>query len=152
MRLREYLRNDLVLLGLEAANAPQAIRSVADRIAETGLIRDADGLAERLLARESVHSTCMGDGVAVPHATVPELDDAVIGIAVARDPIPFGEDESVRIMFLLVSPPDRSAAHIKLLARIARLVRHPGFIDRLAAAGTTAEVLDEVERVDAQHV
>lgn len=154
MRLREYLDEDSVLLGLTASDRAGALRQVADRLAARGLIPDATAAAAALLARESAHTTCLGNGAAVPHASVSGLTEPVFAVAIAPSGIHFGEapPETVRVLFLLLSPPERSHMHIRLLARIARLVRDPGFIDVLAQAGDAESVLREVERVDARHV
>ncbi len=78
----------------------------------------------------------MGSGLAIPHATVPGLDEPVIGVALGREPIAFGpaDTDPVRVFFVLLSPPGREREHVKLLARICRLMRHESFIERLEAA------------------
>jgi mannitol/fructose-specific phosphotransferase system IIA component (Ntr-type) len=75
-------------------------------------------------------------------------------VALSGQPIQFGpvDTEPVRVFFVLLSPPGREGEHIKLLARICRLLRHPGFMDQLLAAGTADEVLGLIRRVDEQHV
>jgi mannitol/fructose-specific phosphotransferase system IIA component (Ntr-type) len=69
-------------------------------------------------------------------------------------PIPFGPPDAdpVNVFFVLLSPPGRESEHIKLLARVCRLSRHPGFLDDLAAASGPAEALEVVRMVDAEHV
>ncbi len=153
MRLREYLQSDLVLPGLRAKSSGEALRTLARAVAEKGVVSDADALGDRLEAREAAHTTCLGNGVAVPHTTVDEMNRSLVVVALAPEGVPFGTPpEPVRVLFLLLSPPDRSSQHIKILARLARLVRHPGFVDRLVRADTPEAVLAEVERVDAEHV
>src|SRR5690606_26696886 len=107
-----------------------------------------------LLAREAAHTTAMGNGVAVPHTTVAGLDRPLLLVAVSRDGVRYGPAglEPIRVFFLLLSPPERAGLHIKLLARIARLVRHPGLVRRLEEAASPDAVFQELERVDAQHV
>ncbi|HEX7050255.1 MAG TPA: PTS sugar transporter subunit IIA [Longimicrobiales bacterium] len=154
MRLREYLRPELVLLDLTARGVRDAIHVLVERLREQGIIGDAADLEEALLAREAAHTTAMGSGVAVPHATVPGLERPVIMVAIAPEGTTFGPVglDPVRVFFVLLSPPNQTGLHIKLLARIARLVRRPGFIARLERATTPDAVLAEVERVDAGHV
>lgn len=153
MRLREYLRNDLVLPGLDASDAAEALGRLAEAMADRGVVREAAPLRGLLLAREAAHTTSLGNGVAVPHATLEGVDGSVIGIGIAPEGVPFGAPpERVDVVFLLLSPRDQSSMHIKLLARIARLVRHPDFVERLRRARSAQDVLDEIERVDAEHV
>jgi PTS system nitrogen regulatory IIA component len=154
MRLRQYIRPELVVVDLEAEGVRDAIRALVDRIRDQDFVRDPESLEKILLAREAVHTTAMGNGVAVPHATIPGLERPTIMVAVAPAGVRFGPVglDPVRVFFLLLSPPNQTGLHIKLLARIARLVRHPGLITRLEQANSAADLLEELERVDAEHV
>lgn len=155
MRLSEYLQPRLVVIGLRTSGVEDTIRRLVGRLAEGGVIRDPDVVEKALIERESSHTTSLGNGVALPHATVPGLDHPVILIGVAPEGIPFGADEDGepdRLFFVLLSPLNQAGTHIKLLARIVRLVRRPGLIETLLSAGTGEEVVSAIERVDAQHV
>ncbi|HEX7118902.1 MAG TPA: PTS sugar transporter subunit IIA [Longimicrobiales bacterium] len=154
MRLREYLRPELVLLDLKAKGVQDAIQAMVGRIRMQDVVADAAELERALLDRESVHTTAMGSGVAVPHATVHGLGRPVVAVAISRDGVAFGPVglDPVHVFFVLLSPPDQTGLHIKLLARIARLVRHPGFVARLRHATNAESVLEALEHVDAGHV
>jgi mannitol/fructose-specific phosphotransferase system IIA component (Ntr-type) len=54
-------------------------------------------------------------------------------------------------LFLLLSPPAASSTHIKLLARIARLMRQPDFLDQLMNAADAEEVIERIQQFDEQH-
>lgn len=154
MRLREHIDPELVILDLKAQGIQDTIHTLVERLHEAGAVPDPTALEDALLAREAVHTTAMGHGVAVPHTTLRDLDEPRVLVAVAPDGTAFGPTglDPVRVFFLLLSPADRTSAHIKLLARICRLVRHPGFIERLERAESTDAVLEEIERVDGAHV
>lgn len=153
MRLSQFLRPDFVVARLDSGDVEGVVHEVSMRAEAAGVGPQAL-IAERLLERERSHPTVMGAGLAIPHATVPGLSDPVIGVALAQRPVPFGPEGAppVRVFFVVLSPPGRERDHVKLLARICRLVRHEDFIDRLEAAGDPAEVLRIIESVDAQHV
>jgi PTS system fructose-specific IIA component len=153
MRLREFLRADFVVSRLQANDMEGVVQEICARACAAG-IGDADVMAEKLLERERTHTTVIGSGLAIPHATVPDLSEPVIGVALARDPIPFGPPgtDPVRLLFVLLSPPDREREHVKLLARICRLARRADFIDQLAAAEDDASVIEIIEVIDDQHV
>ncbi len=152
MRLREFLRADFVVPQLTARDVDGVVAEVSAQAATAGLGPE-DLIREKLLERERSHPTVMGSGLAIPHATVPGLDGPVIGVALAREAIPFGgqPDDGVRLFFVLLSPPGYEREHVKLLARICRLVRHEGIIEDLEAAPDAAHVLEIIETVDAQH-
>jgi PTS system nitrogen regulatory IIA component len=154
MRLREFLRPDFVLLRLESSDVDGVIAEVARKAGAAGL-GDPDVIRDQLLEREHLHPTVMGSGLAIPHATVPGLERPVIGVALAGGtPVPFGPTDqgTVRVFFVLLSPPGHEREHVKLLARICRLVRHEGFMEQLEASSGPGGVVDVIESIDALHV
>ena len=153
MRLREFLRSDFVVLRLEANDIDGVVEEVCACAAAAG-IGDAEVIADKLLERERAHSTVIGSGLAIPHATVPGLAEPVIGIAIAGKPIDYGPPgtDPVRLFFVLLSPRGREREHVKLLARICRLARHDDFIAELQSAHDDASVIRSIESVDDRHV
>ena len=153
MRLSEFLRSDFVVSRLEARDLDGVVQEVSARAASVGLGPESV-IAEKLLERERTHSTVMGAGLAIPHATVPGLAEPVIGVAIAPEPIHFGATDAdpVRVLFVLLSPPGREREHVKLLARIYRLARHENFIDQLEAAESDEAIVHVIEAIDARHV
>lgn len=152
MRLREYLRPDFVVSRLEARDVDGVVQEVSARAGAVGVAAE-DVVAQKLLEREKAHSTVMGSGLAIPHATVPGLSEPVIGVALAPEPIRFGpaDTDPVRVFVVLLSPPGREREHVKILARICRLMRHEGFLDQLEAADSDEGVVQVIEAIDAQH-
>jgi PTS system nitrogen regulatory IIA component len=153
MRLNEYLRPDLVLTDLRASDAGGVLQAVAAHLVEREVVTSADEVRRALLAREEAHTTAMGHGLALPHATIPTLERTVLVVALAPDTVPFGPDDTdpVRALFVLLSPPGRESEHIRLLARICRLMRHPGFMDDLLGSGSGAAAVALIRRLDERH-
>jgi PTS system nitrogen regulatory IIA component len=152
MRLSEFLRPDFVVSHLEARDVEGVVREVSARAGASGVAPE-EVVAEKLLERERQHHTVMGAGLAIPHATVPGLSEPVIGVALAREPIAFGPEDTdpVRVFVVLLSPPGREREHVKLLARICRLMRHEGFLDQLEEASDDQGIIRVIEAIDAQH-
>lgn len=154
MRLSEHLREELVFHGLEARNRAEALRSMAEWLEKSGLVQSGNEVFRVLSAREESHTTALGDGVALPHAILPELSNRLMMVVSAAEPVQYGsEDEDlVDIFFVLLSPPGREGEHIKLLARICRLVRQPGFLDEMRGARDQRDLYQAVVEEDARHV
>lgn len=104
------------------------------------------GLAER----EKVMSTGIGKGIAIPHARL----ESAGGLDLALVRYPRGIDfealdgQPVYLAFGVIGPPSGTGEHVKLLARIARLVKEQGALDDLLAAGSVEDVLAVLERRD----
>lgn len=154
MRLRSYLHPELVVTGFRAADMHDTLRGIAHHLARAGVVPSEEAALRGLRSREEIHTTCLGGGMALPHTTVAGLSEPVILVVLADEPVPFGPDteEPVRIFFALLSPPDREGEHIKILARICRLVRHGGFADALQRVSTADDALELIRSVDEQHV
>ena len=152
MRLSEFLRSDFVLPHLEARDVDGVVRELSARAGSVGVAPESL-VASKLLERERSHSTVMGAGLAIPHATVPGLETPVIGVALAREPVEFGPAgaDPVRVFVVLLSPPGREREHVKILARICRLMRHEDFIDLLEEAEDDEAVIQVIETIDQQH-
>lgn len=154
MRLTQYLDPDLVFTGLTGSDLKAVLRKISSRLAEHLDEITRDELEAALVEREEVHTTTLGQGVAIPHATIPGPDAPVLMVARAEEPIQFGppETDPVLFFFVLVSPPGREREHIKLLARICRLVRVPGFMDDLREADDARQIVSVIQRTDEEHV
>jgi mannitol/fructose-specific phosphotransferase system IIA component (Ntr-type) len=153
MKLHNLLRPDLVILDLQSDGVENTLRDMVQNLAEQGLVKDERPVLEALLKREADQSTGIGGGVAIPHAVYPELDSTIIELAFSKKGIDFLslDEKPVHTVFLLLSPPASSGMHIKLLARIARLMRQPDILSELLSASSAEEVIDRIRQFDEQH-
>ncbi|PIQ84713.1 MAG: PTS fructose transporter subunit IIA [Candidatus Omnitrophica bacterium CG11_big_fil_rev_8_21_14_0_20_63_9] len=104
----------------------------ADAIKE----RDVNKLLQILLKRESLGSTGIGQGVAIPHGKSDCVTKLVAAFGISRAGVNFDslDGEPVHLFFLLVAPEDSAGPHLKALARISRLLKDKHFRDSLLAA------------------
>ena len=116
---------------------------MSEHLAEAGIVPDAADLAERLSKRERDGCTGMGRGVAFPHCRVDGLDAVVVSVGLSADGIDFGAADGVPItvLFLLLSPRNDPALHLRALARLTRLARTPGLVDELRRASSSDDVV-----------
>jgi len=105
---------------------------------------DEDRILQVLAEREKLQSTGVGGGVAVPHGSVPELDKQVGALLICPEPIDFDaiDGAPVSILFALVGPKGAPAAHLKILAKVSRLLRQEAFRAKLANVHAGAEAFD----------
>jgi PTS system nitrogen regulatory IIA component len=135
--LSDLLLPETVLERLPVSNKKALFQQLA-AVAASAYGLDAAMIVERLSAREKLGSTGFGAGVAVPHAKLPGLSHVVGVFAKLAQPIDFQavDDLSVDIVFLLLSPVDAGAVHLRALARVSRRLRERGFVDKLRGAGS----------------
>ena len=150
MRLSELLREDVVLLGFQAADPADAITRLVDHLVHAGRIpaERRQAALDAALAREKCHGNGLENGIALPHARVDFLPDAVAALAIAPAGVPFQtpDGQPARVIALYFIPPKSVATYIRLVARMARLFSHTALRDALIVAPTPAEVLALIRR------
>ena len=132
----DLLRPEAVYKDVAVAHKKALFAQLAT--AAEGLGIDGRLTAELLAAREKIGSTGFGGGVAIPHARLPDLP-AVPGVFMRlAQPIEFDavDDLPVDLVFMLLSPVDAGADHLKALARVSRRLRDRTFLTKLRGAGS----------------
>jgi PTS system nitrogen regulatory IIA component len=124
---------------------------MAELAAGTGLLWDSSRMAEAVRAREDLHPTALDNGVALlhPRRPVPEiLGDNLLALGVTGQGIGFGGSRGVLtdIFFLIGAIDDRS--HLRILARLSRLVSQTEVLDRLRGARDAAEAIAVIEEAE----
>ena len=117
---------------LRATSKKLALQELARRAAEIA------GLPERavfdvLLERERLGTTGVGNGIAIPHGKLPNLDRLYGLFARLEKPIGFDsiDEQPVDLIFLLLAPESAGADHLKALARVSRLLRDKAVCEKL---------------------
>jgi fructose-specific phosphotransferase system IIA component len=153
MKLSDYLRRDLIQADLRPRGKADCLRLLIDMVAAAGVVRDPEDSLERLIEREKVVSTGIGNGVAIPHAKTAHVKDLVIGVARVSAGLDFDalDGQPVHVLFLLLGPQEAASQHVRLLARIARLVKAEGFLDRLKAAPGADAIYQLIREEDDRH-
>ena len=125
MQLGAWIQPDHIFVGLPGADRPTALKALADGLADKVALGDAEELYRRLLEREELGSTAIGAGVAIPHCKMKKLDDVIVAIGITRREIDYAAEDGqpVRLLFLVVSPEDKPAEHLRSLSAISKWVK-----------------------------
>lgn len=126
---------------MKASGKKALLAELASRAASSFKI-DERRLFDRLLERERLGSTGIGGGIAIPHGRMSALAQPRGLFARLAQPIDFDaiDERPVDIVFLLVAPEGAGADHLKALARVSRLLRDRGLVEKLRAT-ESAEAL-----------
>ena len=132
MEISDLITPESVVPKLHATSKKQALQELAKRAA------DVSGLHERaifdvLLERERLGTTGVGNGIAIPHGKLPNLDRLYGLFARLDKPINFDsiDEQPVDLIFLLLAPESAGADHLKALARVSRLLRDKAGCEKL---------------------
>ncbi len=148
MNLSEILREGQVVTGFQARDKWEALAKLVDLLVAQGRVAPArrDAVHDALAARERVASTGMEFGVALPHAPVEGLEEALGVLALAPQGVNFqsADGQPARIIVALAIPRKAVQKHIPTLAGIARILNFEEFREALVRARTPREALQLV--------
>jgi nitrogen PTS system EIIA component len=138
MKLTQYIKPECFVPLLDEKTREDALRRMVRVLADKGIIRNEDDIFARLMEREGIQSTAVGNGIAIPHCFSDQVADLVITVARAPQGIGFDSFDGAptRVIFLLLGNREGHGLHLKALARIARLIKSTGFIEKVIAAET----------------
>jgi len=107
-----------------------------------------DDLVKALHEREKTAPTAVGHGVAIPHVTSDLVDHRICAVAKVPDGVPYEvmDGETVRLVFLILSPSNEPEGHLAMLAEIARLCGNKKLRDELMAAEDAQELLEILQQ------
>jgi PTS system nitrogen regulatory IIA component len=154
VRLADYLAEDHLFWDLSAPDKDSLLRAMAARIVSHQPGVDADMLLDLLLQREAVQSTGIGDGLALPHAMVPGTETTALYVGRVTPAVEYEalDDAPVDLVFLLLSPSDGLKQHVRLLARVARIIGQSDLLDRLRVAARVEDAYGILLDEDSRHV
>jgi len=148
MKIGELLKEGLIATGFQARDKWEAINRLVDLLVSQGRLKaeQRESVYDALATREKVASTGMEHGVAIPHASVDGVEDALAALAIAPDGIPFqsADGQPARLVILLVIPRKAVQKHIRTLAGIARLLQYEEMRDALTGARSAREALQVI--------
>ena len=135
MHLTDFLDFEAIRVGLPGGNKRKLLQMLG-QMAGTRLGLEPDAIIETVAERERLGSTGFGNGVAIPHGKVDGLKRIYAMVARLSEPLDYKaiDGQPVDLVFLLLSPPEAGAEHLKALAAVSRVVRHGPTLEKLRGA------------------
>ena len=149
MKILEVLPKEAILDDLKAQNKKGILEElVVPLVGKTGL--NAEDLVRVLMERERLGSTGIGSGIGIPHGKIKDLETLVLGFGLSRKGINFEsiDGQPTHIFFVLITPEDSTGLHLKLLARISRILKNDHFKERLMNAADQDEIYEIIKQED----
>lgn len=149
VKITDYMSKDLICLDLKAKNKGEVLVELASLMEKSPNIKDGDkSLYDALVERESIGSTGIGKGVAIPHAKTEGAAALTVAFGISKKKIDYEslDKEPVEIFFVFASPVKDSQVYLKVLARISRLIREESFREGLVKCKTPDEVIEYIGR------
>lgn len=151
MLLVELLAAERIRVPLSARTKDAVLEELVELAASDHDASVRRGILAAVRERESVLSTGVGSGVAIPHGKTPIIDQLIVAAGVAPVPIEYDalDGKPVELFFLLIGPESASGAHVKTLSRISRLLRREPLRNALCGASSAEDFLAVVRSSEA---
>ena len=145
MELLDLIKKDMIIANLEADTKVEVIYELVTKFCETKG-RDDESLekiVQACLDRESLGSTALENGIAIPHAKLDCVNEVSLVIGVSKKGITFGDNGEVcNVFFLLLANKNNPSEHIKVLSSVAKLCSSSMFVRFLNAAKSEEEIME----------
>jgi len=152
MKVTSVLKRDYIIGDLEATDKEGAIKEILTVFPPEVLPVESPIAFKVLMEREMLGSTGIGDGVAIPHGTIGGLEEILLACGRSKKGIFFSscDGKPVYLIFLMLAPENYAGQHLKLLAKISKMLRDGSFRSSLIEAATVDEMYDVIAEKDDQ--
>ncbi|MBN1930139.1 MAG: PTS sugar transporter subunit IIA [Desulfobacterales bacterium] len=149
MKILDVLKKESILVDLKSNDKMGIIEELATPLARIADVNHKE-LVRVLMDREQLGSTGIGDGIGIPHGKLKNIESLALGFGLSRKGVDFEsmDGRPVYIFFLLITPENSTGLHLKLLARISRILKNDGFRKKLLNATNSDEIFNIIQEED----
>ncbi|MFV1872231.1 MAG: PTS IIA-like nitrogen regulatory protein PtsN [Oleiphilus sp.] len=144
--IEAILSPELTQTGLPGGSKKKILQEVAEQIARHFPHLEVDVIFENLIARERLGSTGIGQGIAIPHSRLENLEQVIGCLFTLEEKIDFDsiDNKPVDILFVLIVPTEATSEHLDLLSQIAEKFNHSSFCEEVRSAKSGQDLYKKV--------
>ena len=149
MKILEVLDKEAILVELKSDDKKGVLEELVTPAARIAGVNHEE-VMRVLLDREQLGSTGIGGGIGIPHGKLKGLKSLVLGFGLSRKGVDFEsmDGKPTHIFFLLVTPENSTGLHLKLLARISKILKNDLLKEKLLGATDSDEILSIIKEED----
>ncbi len=149
MRICDVLQRETILTDMKANDKKEVLEELVDSVSRLAGV-DRKELVKVLIERERLGSTGIGGGIAIPHGKMRNLKSLILNVGVSRQGVNFEsiDNRPARIFFLLLTPENSTSLHLKILARLSRMLKNDVFKEKLLKASSSNEIFNVLKDED----
>lgn len=148
MDIKEFMSESLINVNLKGNTKKEIIEEMSLLFEKSGKINNLEEFREALLARESISSTALESGIAVPHCKSSAVKEISIAFGLHEKGVDYEslDDEPSKLFFMIAAPDGTTDAHVECLAELTKYLLDDDFREELLKVKSAKEVLDLLER------
>jgi len=149
MKILDFLDPKNIITELKATDKKGVLEELTLPVSNTTQIKHKE-LVRVLIEREHLGSTGIGNGIGIPHGKLKNLPSLILGVGLSRKGINFDamDKKPTHIFFLLLTPDNSTDLHLKLLARISKILKQESFKDKILGSSDKDEVIRLIQDID----
>ncbi|MFQ5993954.1 MAG: PTS IIA-like nitrogen regulatory protein PtsN [Acidiferrobacterales bacterium] len=142
MQIRDIITPERITSCMSVSSKKRVFEKISTLLRDDEVDLDQDTVFHSLVERERLGSTCIGNGVALPHGRVKGLKKPVGAFATLAQDIDYDalDGEPIKMVFALLVPEDTNEEHLRALAALATILRDQDLCDRLLGAKSSQEI------------
>jgi PTS system nitrogen regulatory IIA component len=150
VKITDFLSVQTVIPSLASQEKNAVLQELAEGLAAHYRHLDQKKVLDVLLERERISTTAIGEGVAIPHGKLPNVERVLGVFARSLEGVDFASLDGgpTHLFFVLIAPENAAADHLKALARISRLLKDDAFRRRLLAGKSSQELYTLIAEED----
>jgi nitrogen PTS system EIIA component len=151
MHIVDMLKMEYIIGTLKSKGKPEVLKELSRVFLFDHEQMDPETVSAMLMAREGLGSTGIGDGIAIPHGKMPGLSEPLIAFGRSSEGIPFDslDGKPAHLFFVIIAPESSTGVHLKILARLSRILKDSEFRSRLLQADSVHDIYAEIAQQDA---
>ncbi len=152
MKICGWLKQDHIFFDLKPADKAKVLEDFVRALKSRGLISNERKILAALLKRESLGSTGLEQGIAIPHALTDEIQEPFLALAVFKEGLEFeaADQMATYVLLLLLGNEDQPGAQLKALAHVCRLLKETDFVEKARKAESPREIRRILEAEEAK--
>jgi len=150
MKIADILSEKSIVTDLKGRTKRQVLEELTDAVLEEKPQLDRERLMAVLLERERLGSTGIGEGIAIPHGKLKDLDSLILSFGRSSQGVDFEsmDGKPVHLFFLLVAPENCAGVHLRALAKVARLLKNGVVRKQLGSVSRREDVYAVIQQED----
>jgi PTS system nitrogen regulatory IIA component len=149
MKILEVLPKEAIITDMKSKVKSEVIEELIAPISKITGVSSSE-FVRVLLERERLGSTGIGGGIGIPHGKLKDLGSLIMGFGLSRKGVDFESIDArpAHLFFIILTPENSTGLHLKLLARISRLLKNESFKKKLMKATDSDQIYSIIEEVD----
>jgi PTS system nitrogen regulatory IIA component len=153
VKLYNILKPEMIRIDCLNTNTEGVLKEIIQYLKEKKMISNDKQILNKLLEREKLGSTSIGNHSAVPHTKIKGLKEPIIFIAISKKGIQYHDrdKELVHLIILILSPNDSPIIHLQILAAAASLIKKSNsLIEELISSSNSEELINAIKKYESQ--